>query len=231
MDHGFTLTVTRDPEDVRAARRLRHTVFVDEMGADPGPEGLEGDAFDAVADHLILRDGARPEAGVVATMRMARGGAYTGQEFDLATLRASGRTFGELGRTCLHPAYRGGLAGLMLLQGMLGHARAAGFEIVLGTASFPGADAARHIPALRRLAMVAGAPADLCPRAHGPGAIRVQGEAPADAMRAVPPLIKTYLRAGAWVGDGAYLDRAFNTVDVCMVLDLARLRLPRRRAA
>jgi hypothetical protein len=38
------------------------------------------------------------------------------------------------------------------------------------------------------------------------------------------------------VGEGAWVDRTFNTVDVCLVMDLDRLRLPalalgERRAA
>ena len=43
------------------------------------------------------------------------------------------------------------------------------------------------------------------------------------AMRAVPPLIKSYLRLGGFVGDGAFVDHAFNTTDVCLVMDTARM--------
>jgi putative hemolysin len=39
----------------------------------------------------------------------------------------------------------------------------------------------------------------------------------------VPSLIKAYLRLGGFVGDGAYVDRAFNTTDVCLVMDTARM--------
>ncbi|MGI9394825.1 MAG: ornithine-acyl-ACP acyltransferase, partial [Boseongicola sp.] len=43
------------------------------------------------------------------------------------------------------------------------------------------------------------------------------------AMRSVPPLIKAYLRLGGVVGDGAFIDREFNTIDVCFVLDTNQL--------
>ena len=43
------------------------------------------------------------------------------------------------------------------------------------------------------------------------------------AMRAVPALIKSYLRLGGYVGDGAFVDHAFNTTDVCLVMDTARM--------
>ena len=51
----------------------------------------------------------------------------------------------------------------------------------------------------------------------------------AAAMRAVPALIKGYLRLGGFVGDGAFVDHAFNTTDVCLVLDVDRMS-PRQRA-
>ncbi|OYW56575.1 MAG: hypothetical protein B7Z31_10390 [Rhodobacterales bacterium 12-65-15] len=39
------------------------------------------------------------------------------------------------------------------------------------------------------------------------------------AMAATPALIKAYLRLGGFVGDGAFVDHAFNTTDVCLVMD------------
>ena len=51
----------------------------------------------------------------------------------------------------------------------------------------------------------------------------------ARAMRETPALIKGYLRLGGFVGDGAFVDHAFNTVDICLVLDTARMN-PRQRA-
>jgi putative hemolysin len=41
---------------------------------------------------------------------------------------------------------------------------------------------------------------------------------PKDALRALPPLIKGYLRLGAYIGDGAVIDREFGTTDVLIVL-------------
>jgi len=38
------------------------------------------------------------------------------------------------------------------------------------------------------------------------------------ALGALPPLLKGYLRLGGFVGDGAVVDREFNTTDVCVVV-------------
>ena len=42
-------------------------------------------------------------------------------------------------------------------------------------------------------------------------------------MLQVPALIKAYLRLGGFVGEGAYIDHSFNTTDVCLILDTARM--------
>jgi putative hemolysin len=43
------------------------------------------------------------------------------------------------------------------------------------------------------------------------------------ALRRLPTLIKGYLRLGAYVGDGAVIDRQFNTTDVLILLPVSRI--------
>ena len=47
-------------------------------------------------------------------------------------------------------------------------------------------------------------------------------------MVQMPALIKAYLRLGGVVGDGAWRDDAFNTLDVCLVMDTARMKAQHR---
>ncbi len=42
----------------------------------------------------------------------------------------------------------------------------------------------------------------------------------------MPPLIKGYLRAGCYVGDGAVIDRQFGTIDVLIILPVEAIRSP-----
>ena len=42
-------------------------------------------------------------------------------------------------------------------------------------------------------------------------------------MRALPPLIKGYLRLGAYIGDGAVIDHQFGTTDVLIVLPVSAI--------
>jgi len=43
------------------------------------------------------------------------------------------------------------------------------------------------------------------------------------AMRAMPPLIKGYLRLGAYIGDGAVIDEQFGTIDILIILPNSRI--------
>ena len=106
--------VARTDEEVAAALRLRHQVFVQELGARGTTEaGLECDAFDAHCLHLIVREG--PRGAVVGTYRVlvpaqaARmGGTYTDTECDLVRLRNLRPGMVEFGRSCVHPEHRQG---------------------------------------------------------------------------------------------------------------------------
>ena len=55
------------------------------------------------------------------------------------------------------------------------------------------------------------------------GVLFASDPALASAIKAMPSLIKAYLRLGGYVGDGAYVDHAFNTTDVCLILDTQTL--------
>ncbi|MFW5641174.1 MAG: GNAT family N-acetyltransferase [Roseicyclus sp.] len=236
----FELAIARDAADLRQAQRLRYAVFVEELGADGAlvdhAAGLEADRFDAFADHLLLRDRRRAEGdqvvGVYRLMRAdqarAAGQFYSEDEYDLGPLRATGRRLLELGRSCLHPEYRGGTGMMQLWGGLAQYIRAHRIEVMFGVASFHGTDPARIAGPLSLLHHRHLAPPDIRPVARAPGAQRMDliAEAEIDrpaATRDLPALIKAYLRLGGFVGAGAFIDRDFNCIDVCLVMDVARM--------
>ncbi len=244
---GYTVRLASSSAEVEAAQRLRYDVFVAELGgggtsADHAAR-READRFDAECDHLLLLDRAADGDGVAPVIGATRlldgagaaraGGYYSAGEYDLAPLLATDRRLLEIGRTCLHPAHRGGVAMHILWGGLSGYVAARKVEILFGVASFHGTD----------VAALAGPLSILHQRHLAPPALRVRARAdafqrmdliPEDridrlaAMRATPALIKAYLRLGGTVGDGAYIDRAFNTVDVCLILDTVTMNANRR---
>jgi len=232
----FATRLAKTAEDNRGAQALRYKIFVKEMGGD-GPlvdhgNGLECDAFDEHAEQLLLLDLTRdPADQIVGVYRLldskgakAAGQFYSETEFDLAPLVQSGRTLMELGRSCLHAEYRGGAGMLHLWQGLAEIVRERQVEVLFGVASFHGTDLDALATSLALLHDKHLAPEDIrvCSRS-GP---QVSYEPVTDrvtAMRNVPALIKAYLRLGGFIGDGVFVDHAFNTTDVCLILDLARM--------
>ena len=235
----LTLTLAQTEEDLLAAQRLRYEVFVEELGGD-GPlvdhaGRFEKDHFDNRFDHLLLIDQTRDRAAldhVVGVYRVLAGGKdtrfYSEDEYDLAPLKDGGRRLLELGRSCVRDGYRNGLALHMLWLGLADYARARDAEVLFGVASLRGTDVDSLAAPLSLLHHNHLAPSELRVRAQEDvyqpmNLLSVDSIDRVAAMRAVPALIKSYLKLGGFVGDGAFVDHAFNTTDVCLVIDTARM--------
>jgi L-ornithine Nalpha-acyltransferase len=99
---------------------------------------------------------------------------------------------------------------------------------MIGCASFEGTDPDAHAVALSFLHHNALAPEEWRCRAHEKLHVPMNRMAkseidPKTALRAIPPLIKGYLRLGAYVGDGAVIDRQFGTTDVLIILPVEKI--------
>ncbi|KIC25250.1 MULTISPECIES: GNAT family N-acetyltransferase [unclassified Leisingera] len=237
----FSVKIAETEEELRAAQALRYDVFVRELGG--GGEmvdheaGLERDRFDPYFDHMLVTDVAK--GAVVGVYRLLRddqaaraGQFYSEDEYDLTLLKASGRRLLELGRSCLHPDYRGGMAMFHLWSGLADYVEQHGIEVLFGVASFHGTDPQALASPLAMLHHNHLAPPDLRVRSKAFQSMDLVVIDDLDRKRAMvetPALIKAYLRLGGFVGEGAYIDRAFNTTDVCLVLDTARMNERQRR--
>lgn len=237
----FSVKIAETEEELRAAQALRYDVFVRELGG--GGEmvdheaGLERDRFDPYFDHMLVTDVAK--GAVVGVYRLLRddqaaraGQFYSEDEYDLTLLKASGRRLLELGRSCLHPDYRGGMAMFHLWSGLADYVEQHGIEVLFGVASFHGTDPRALANPLAMLHHNHLAPPDLRVRSKSFQSMDLVVIDDLDRKRAMvetPALIKAYLRLGGFVGEGAYIDRAFNTTDVCLVLDTARMNERQRR--
>ncbi len=238
----FILKLAETEAELKAAQRLRYRVFVEELGG-AGPlvdhaERLERDRFDPFFDHMILIDDAlkaEPEDRVVGVYRLLRSDAaqkagqfYSEDEYDLEVLRTGGRRLLELGRSCLHESYRGGAAMFHLWNGLADYVADHRIDVLFGVASFHGTDIDALAQPLSLLHARHLAPSDLRVRAQPAHFQRMDliGDAGIDrraAMLQVPALIKAYLRLGGFVGEGAFVDHAFNTTDVCLIMDTKRM--------
>ena len=116
----------------------------------------------------------------------------------------------------------------LLWNGLAAYVLERKIELLFGVASFHGTDPAPLAEALSFLHYEHLAPPDLRVRARPEHYLEMNlmPRAAIDAgraLRTIPPLIKAYLRLGGFVGEGAYVDEDFNTIDVCVVMDTGRM--------
>jgi L-ornithine Nalpha-acyltransferase len=245
--------LARSRREILRAQRLRFEVFYEEMSAVPGVVAgmrrLDQDAYDAVCDHLLVVDRAMPASQpakwvgsrhpkVVGTYRVLRQdktpeglGFYTQSEYDIAPLMAARSPqyrFMELGRSCVLKPYRNKRSVELLWHGLWTYVREHKVDVMIGCASFEGVDPKAHAMALSFLYHHALAPPDWRCKAHA-HLYRPMDLIPKDqidvkaALKAMPPLIKGYLRLGAFIGDGAVIDRQFGTTDVLIILPVEKI--------
>jgi putative hemolysin len=222
--------------DIHAAQALRFRVFYEKLGAHPLPEMArlrrDADHFDSGCDHLLVLDHNRGTGAdaVVGTYRLigretaARlGGFYSASEFDISPLVVHPGEILELGRSCVDPSYRQRPAMQLLWSGIAAYVFHYDIALMFGCASLPGTDPDALAMPLSFLHHHHQAPAALRPRARAERYVemcRLERCAidSAQAVAALPPLIKGYLRLGGFVGDGAVVDEQFNTIDVCILV-------------
>lgn len=234
------------PRDIDEALELRYRIFCEERGARSSCSrpGVEADSYDGHCDHLVVVDHARAGRPIVGTYRLLReevadriGGFYASGEYDLAPLRALGwdggeaRQLLELGRSCVDLAYRGNATITLLWRGIASYLAEHRIALMFGCASFPGTDPSAIRQELAYLHHFHLAPDDLRVRAWPQCRVEMAGARAfgAPCGLRLPPLIKAYLRVGAMVGDGAFVDHEFNTVDVFMVMPVERIEARFRR--
>lgn len=225
----FEAIVTREPTLVRAAQKLRYRVFAEEMGAaiHTPHYGLDWDEIDDHCDHLVVID--NQSGAIVGTTRLLNdrqakrlGRYYSEGEFELAGVLGLEGRFLEIGRTCVDRRVRGG-AVLACLWGVLAdYAAQGGYDYLMGCASIPAGPSGFAVNAVyRQIAADQQGPAHLnvSPRLPVPEELRCERD-----ECGIPPLLKTYLRLGAWVCGEPCWDPDFKVMDLFVLLPMSRLQ-------
>ena len=213
--------------DIQEAQRLRYRVFAGELGANLPTTipGVDQDIYDPFCEHLIVRDD--QEGSVVGTYRIlspesARriGNYYSENEFDLTRLQMLRPRLVEIGRSCVHPDYRNGATIALLWGGLAKYMLENHYNYLIGCASISMADGGHGAASLYRRLGEYMSPLEyrVFPRCPLPLEALRQDQ-PAE----LPPLIKGYLRAGAYIcGDPAW-DPDFNTADLPILMPISRI--------
>ncbi len=221
----YSLLLTTDSDDVRAAQRLRHDVFAGELGATlHGPEaGVDADRFDEFCDHLLVRENAT--GAIVGTYRAlpperarAAGSLYCEGEFVVDALAPLRPSLVETGRSCVHADHRSGAVVGLVWAGLARYMLLTGNRWLVGCASVPlvdGGATASGVWGQVRARHLAPEPYRVLP--HLPWS--VAGPAPSGRV-VTPPLLRGYLRLGAWVCGPPAFDPDFDCADFLVLLGL-----------
>ena len=221
----LTVSLAKTDEEIRAAQRLRYEVFGLECGAtiDSPEPGIDCDPFDPYCDHLIVRDTAVVGTYRILTSWRARacGAFYSESEFDVSRLLRLVPRLVEVGRSCIHRDYRQGAVISLLWGALADYMTTRGYDYLMGCASVPLNDGGVTANAVYL---------SLRDRCLSPDHWRVYPRVPFPITPGgflrhapLPPLIKGYVRLGAYVCGEPAWDRQFNTADLLMLLPLSRI--------
>jgi putative hemolysin len=213
--------------EIREAQKLRYRVFAEELGArlNCREPGVDHDLYDPYCEHLIVRD--EDGGRIVGTYRILApqaakrvGGYYSENEFDLTRLQLLREGMVEIGRSCIDPDYRSGAAIALLWSGLARYMAQGGYRHLIGCASIGMADGGHAAASLYHGLAAHLAPIEyrVFPRHPLPLGRLFDGR-PAE----MPPLIKGYLRAGAWIGGEPAWDPDFNTADLLILMPMSRV--------
>lgn len=243
---ALEVRLAQTKSDVKRAQKLRYKVFYKNGAAIADAATMlaqrDKDAFDKICDHLLVVDhAAKPTMSgkqpVVGTYRLLRqdvaerhSGFYTNDEFDISGLmqRQAGLKFLELGRSCVLPPYRTKRTVELLWHGVWSYVRRHNLDVMIGCASFEGTNPDALALPLSFLHHYAAAPEGWRASAHSSRRVEMNRIAKENidtkaALRMLPPLIKGYLRVGAFIGDGAVIDHQFGTTDVLVVMPVSAI--------
>ena len=239
---NFEVRLAKNFRDIDAAQNLRYRVFYEELKAKPTIKNIlyekDFDELDPFCDHLLVIDHNKKPSreSIVGTYRLIRrsmtqvhGKFYTEGEFNINKVLKSKGEILELGRSCVHKNYRDKPIIKLLWKAISAYMEHYKIKVLFGCASFPGTNYKKYKQQLSYLYHYHLAEKTILPTALPPNNINLNYCQKKDLdvykiFKTLPPLLKGYLRIGAKVSNGAFIDKQFNTIDICIVLKSSLLK-------
>ena len=235
----YEVRLTRNKEERRQVRALRYEVFVEEEGASATEEQKnlreEYDAFDRYAEYLAVFHNGK----IVGTYRIIdrnaadkMDGFYTESEFNISKIKRVDGNIAEMSRACVQREYRdNALVMRMLWAGLGEYIVRRKIAILFGVASWVGTKPVESAQAisylyynhltplgLRATVLSENFADGVNPKLSRMNILPREFVDENDARHQMTPLIKGYLRLGATFGKGVFIDKAFNSYDVFVMV-------------
>lgn len=225
----YIVRTVADFEDLRQALRLRYKVFIREGLKKRKAIGLDTDAFDFVADHLVVEDKATQK--IVGTYRLIASlfssEFYSQSEFELGEFLAQPGVKLELGRACIEMEHRNGAVIALLWKGIHEYMSRINARFLFGCASIKTTDV-QEISKIYHSLHAQGLVSQEF-NIHPTPAYRIsqlellQKESLVHvtepiSREQIPSLLRSYFKAGARVMGEPALDKEFQCIDFLTIL-------------
>ena len=231
---NFTVKTADRLAELQSAMKLRYSVFRSEFGIPETADQCDMDRYDLHSDHLLILDNLTNLT--IGTYRLSASNFanqyYSETEFDLTeVLKLPGNKL-EVGRACVHPNYRNGAIINLLWRGLITYAKLHDVRYLFGCSSIRTIEPRLAAILLRgledrgfatQLHQVNPKPNYLIPNFDWHYQTTQYRALHLDRDMWdfwVPPLLKSYFKAGARVLGQPVLDLNFYCIDFFTLLDL-----------
>ncbi len=230
---NFIARLHHDDANILKAQQLRYEIFYEELKANNPPSNrLDIDEYDNICDHLCVFDISSGAEVMCGTYRLLRKeqcnnqNFYSASEYDIKKILAYHGNICEMGRSCVKLEYRTKPVMELLWRAIGSYVLHYKIDLMFGCASFAGTDFAAIHDDLAYLQAYHLADSSICPmviasensRELPKSDLNLSAKEQLRAFNKLPALIKGYLRLGGKIGQGAYIDYNFNTIDVFIMV-------------
>ena len=227
----FMVKTVESPSELTRVLQLRHEIFIEEWQGRKAFHEMDVDDYDFSADHLVILQKSTQE--MIGTYRLLCSNFtdefYSSSEFYLRDFLQHPFTQLELGRACIKMSHRNGNTIDLLWKGLAQYATMVKARYLFGCSSIKSVSP----KILSDLYYDLGREGhlsneyDISPTEKYlmPGFNLNLGQSmtPQDKKSFMPPLLRSYLNAGAKVYGEPALDRDFGCCDLLTILDLSQL--------
>lgn len=225
----FSARYAETPADLEAAQKLRVRCFRDRNG-----QGADADHFDASCRHVLIEDsGSKQLVGYFRTMLLQNGQSidqsYSAQYYNLARLQSFHAPLLEIGRFCISPEISDPDVLRIAWGALTSIVEANRVGMLFGCSSFHGTEAEQYMAAFALLKARHLAPECWRPKIKAQTVLRfganrrIAESGLKEALRIMPPLLRTYILMGGWVSDHAVFDADLCTIHVFTGLEVDKI--------
>ncbi len=233
--------LAQNHDEIKQAQRVRYKVFCEEFSALKKINSslkLEQEQHDLICDHLlVLETNNLQTPKTIGTQRFLVKTATdkhlsfrSQNEFDMdaLALKHPEKRFMELGRSCILEAYRSKRTMELMWHGTWAYAVQKQVDVMIGCASFYTQNISEINMALGLLSKISDNNPAWQVRPTSKNSIGIKQfeslvKDKKQALRSMPPLIKGYMRLGAYFSNDIVIDKDFGTIDIAVILPVANI--------